>query len=189
MSPEERTLYGQPLEARSRGKRGGKRGGKSHREGRLRAFERSVPNLQDYLPLAAVCEHGEQQVESCLDALAACAQGAGLMQGEGCSEASLIPPSVATSAVSLESTLHSRERRGQRQLTARELQAAVKHAAHTRMPGSGSQGRPTWKIVYGDLTVVTDETMKVAITAWRNGRQLAPESAPAEDQALGSMIM
>ena len=84
---------------------------------------------------------------------------------------SLAPPSVATTAVSLESTMHSRQRVEERQLLKRQLQAAVKHAAHMRTPARpGRNGRPTWKITHEGVTFITDETMKVAITAYRSAR-------------------
>ena len=46
-------------------------------------------------------------------------------------------PSVATSAITLESTLHLRERKSQRGLTRRELQSTLKHGVAERDPFTG----------------------------------------------------
>ena len=70
-------------------------------------------------------------------------------------------PSVATSAITLESTLHLRERKSQRGLTRRELQSTLKHGVAERDPFTGSVLHR-----HRGITFVTDHTSKVGITAW-----------------------
>ena len=69
-------------------------------------------------------------------------------------------PSVATSAVTLQSTFHSRQRSQERNLGRRQLQSAVKHGTATVT----RDGR--LKIVHEGTTVVTDAAAKKAVTAW-----------------------
>ena len=45
--------------------------------------------------------------------------------------------SVATSAITLESTLHLRQRKGERGISRRELQSAIKHGDAERDPFTG----------------------------------------------------
>ena len=83
--------------------------------------------------------------------------------GDGASviTASESAPSVATSAITLESTLHLRERKSQRGLTRRELQSTLKHGVAERNPFTGSVLHR-----HRGITFVTDHTSKVGITAW-----------------------
>ena len=75
--------------------------------------------------------------------------------------------SVATSAISIRSTMHSRHRVQQRGIEKKELQRAIKRASHTAVPGSGHE---THVIRYGGVAVVTDAaTHKTVVSAWRNG--------------------
>ena len=71
------------------------------------------------------------------------------------------PQSVATSTVTIESTLHLRERRGQRGISKRELQSVLKH-------GSAEQDMYTGRMMHqhNGITFVTDSRSKVGITAW-----------------------
>ena len=83
--------------------------------------------------------------------------------GDGASviTASESATSVATSAITLESTLHLRERKSQRGLTRRELQSTLKHGVAERNPFTGSVLHR-----HRGITFVTDHTSKVGITAW-----------------------
>ena len=78
-----------------------------------------------------------------------------------CVPASESAPSVATSAITLESTLHLRERKSQRGLTRRELQSTLKHGVAERNPFTGSVLHR-----HRGITFVTDHTSKVGLTAW-----------------------
>ena len=75
--------------------------------------------------------------------------------------------SVATSAISVHSTLHSRQRTQQRGIEKKELQRAVKRASHTAVPGSGHE---THVLRYDGVAVITDaQTHKRVVSAWREG--------------------
>ena len=84
-----------------------------------------------------------------------------LEDGASVITASESAPSVATSAITLESTLHLRERKSQRGLTRRELQSTLKHGVAERDPFTGSVLHR-----HRGITFVTDHTSKVGITAW-----------------------
>jgi hypothetical protein len=72
-----------------------------------------------------------------------------------------VAQSVATSAITLESTLHLRQRKGERGISRRELQSALKHGEADRDPLTG-------RVIHrhNGLTFVTDAGSKVGITAW-----------------------
>jgi len=57
--------------------------------------------------------------------------------------------SVATSKVSLRSTVHSRERLVDREIARRQLQEAVKHAGHKRIP-QDRYGQSRWRIEHAE---------------------------------------
>ena len=69
--------------------------------------------------------------------------------------------SVATSAVTLESTLHLRERKAQRGITRRELQSVLKHGVAERDPETGRVMHR-----HSGVCFVTDPSSKVGVTAW-----------------------
>jgi len=96
---------------------------------------------------------------------------------------------AATDTFSVHSTYHSRERMEQRSITKRDLQRAVKYAAHLAVPGKpSSSGQPTLLIEYEGVVYCTDLTKKVAITAWRadDGKKeaLLNEPLSIDDESL-----
>ena len=71
-----------------------------------------------------------------------------------------------TDAVSIISHAHGRERRAQRGVERRQLQAAVKHGQKT--PGRpGRDGKQRWRFEYNGVVYITDETCRHEITTWR----------------------
>lgn len=76
--------------------------------------------------------------------------------------------SVATSQVSVQSTIHCNLRFVERGVLRREFQGALKHSLHTqRYAGLPSKKGQTWLLVHNGKVFVTDvETMKVMISAW-----------------------
>ena len=81
--------------------------------------------------------------------------------------------SVATSAMTLHTTDHSREQRDKRGLhDKRALKHVVKHAwkEGTTRPSTSSDGRPTIVHELDELAVVTDLAGKVEVTAWKPGQ-------------------
>lgn len=71
--------------------------------------------------------------------------------------------SAATSAVSLQSTLHSSQRMEESEIKKWQLQAAKKHAPSEAWFRK-EDGR--WMVAHGDVTLVTDAERKVVITCW-----------------------
>ena len=100
-------------------------------------------------PTCVMCTPEEQDSQS--------AAGSVITQSE-------VAKSVATSQITLESTLHLRQRKGERGITRRELQSTLKHGAAERDP---STGRVMHR--HRGLTFTTDPFSKVGITAWRDG--------------------
>eukprot|EP00966_Prymnesium_polylepis_P061206 1419558-Prymnesium_polylepis.1 len=87
---------------------------------------------------------------------------------------------AATSSFTVQSTMHSRERLIEREVTRHELQRAVKYAGHLAKPGHpSSRGDPTLLIEYDGVVYCTDLSKKVAITAWR-------VNSPAGEGGLGA---
>jgi len=73
---------------------------------------------------------------------------------------------LATSAVSLVSHTHGRERREERKIEKRELQAAVKHSKPMEA-NPGRDGAKRLKYIYDGVVFITDRTGKHEITSWR----------------------
>ena len=85
--------------------------------------------------------------------------------------------SVATSALTLQSTMHSRERRAERGLEdKRLLKHVVKHGS-TR-PSTSRDGRSTLVHTKDGISVVTDATKRVEVTAWQVERPAMPPPPP-----------
>ena len=84
--------------------------------------------------------------------------------------------------MTLESTHHSQLRLQQRGLTKRQLQAALKHGGQDARPGRDGK----LILEYDGTTLVTDETRKVAITAYpvHNPTSQARFSQPSEDPGM-----
>lgn len=71
-------------------------------------------------------------------------------------------PSRNTSEYTMHQTAHAARRMQERELLRRELQACLKH---DRRPQLSASNR--WTFRHGDLTLITDSTKKLAITAYR----------------------
>ena len=73
---------------------------------------------------------------------------------------------VRTSVVTVITSPHGLQRRLERKIGIRDLQAAVKHG--TREPGfpCPRTGELRWRYTYADVVYVTDETSKREITSW-----------------------
>ncbi len=74
--------------------------------------------------------------------------------------------SETTSSVTVLSSPHGRQRRHERNISKRDLQAAVKYGR--REPGIPNHrtGEATWKYTFCDIVYVTDATSRVEITSW-----------------------
>lgn len=73
---------------------------------------------------------------------------------------------MSVSDVAIESSLHGKERRVQRDISQRDLQEAVKFG--TRKQGKSRRGEETWLYEFADInriTFVTDATSTKEITA------------------------
>jgi hypothetical protein len=73
--------------------------------------------------------------------------------------------SVSTGEIPFTSSLHGRERRLQRDIAVRELQAAVKHGVKEKGHRSRN-GERCWIYTYGDIVYITDVTSTQEITSW-----------------------
>ncbi|KAG2448498.1 hypothetical protein HYH02_006389 [Chlamydomonas schloesseri] len=89
--------------------------------------------------------------------------------------ASAAPP-LATSAITLISHTHGRERREQRGIERRELQEAVKYGRKERA-NPGRDGQVRWRYTHKGVVYITDETSRHEITSWRLDD--APDVPPA----------
>ena len=77
-----------------------------------------------------------------------------------------VAQSVATSAITLESTLHLRQRKGERGISRRELQSTLKHGEAER---DAFTGRVLHRL--NNIAFVTDAFSKVGITAWNENEE------------------
>ncbi|GAX72732.1 hypothetical protein CEUSTIGMA_g188.t1 [Chlamydomonas eustigma] len=75
-------------------------------------------------------------------------------------------PSVATSAVSMISHVHGRQRRDERSITRRELQEAIKYGQKLRA-NPGRNGDERWRYTHKGVVYITDSTSRHEITSWR----------------------
>ena len=80
--------------------------------------------------------------------------------------ASLVETADATSAVTVLSSAHGRQRRMERDIGKRDLQAAVKYGK--REPGypCPRTGAPRWMYTFADIVYVTDASGREEITSW-----------------------
>jgi hypothetical protein len=76
---------------------------------------------------------------------------------------------LATSNMFFQSCAHGRERRQQRGIQKRDLQAAVKHGRKELTYGRGGRrgGELRWKYSYQNIVYITDATSSQEITSWR----------------------
>ena len=73
---------------------------------------------------------------------------------------------LRTSDVTLVSHAHGRERRAERGIQRRELQAAIKHGEKVAA-NPGRRGEKRWRFTHQGVVYITDETMRHEITSWR----------------------
>ena len=79
---------------------------------------------------------------------------------------------LATDEIPIISSLHGRTRRSQRDITKRDLQAAVKYGTKERGIPNQKHGN-TWRYTHNDVVYITDETSTCEITSW--AIELPPE--------------
>ena len=86
---------------------------------------------------------------------------------------------LTTSDITLISHTHGRERRAERGIERRDLQAAIKHGR--REPAHRSpRGEPRWRYTYNGVVYVTDATSRQEVTSWRDdGKDMALEPPPS----------
>ena len=74
---------------------------------------------------------------------------------------------VNTSLVTVLSSAHGRQRREERDITKRDLKAAVKYGTKEATPGQGRNlGLVCWKYTFAGVVYITDIESKVEITSW-----------------------
>jgi hypothetical protein len=96
---------------------------------------------------------------------------------------------VPTSACTLLSTVHGRDRRALRQIGKRDLQAAVRHGKKEAIfyfskHAGWTRQKNRWKYTFADVTYVTDSTSKVEITSWVVPLQIDKVPVSPGDEAL-----
>ena len=73
---------------------------------------------------------------------------------------------LETSALTLISTIHGRERRAQRAIDTRDLKAAVKYGVKTSTRSRYPPHAQRWKYTFADVVYITDVTSKIEVTSW-----------------------
>jgi hypothetical protein len=71
-----------------------------------------------------------------------------------------------TSEIPLVSSLHGKERRSQRDISKRDLQAAIKYGKREKAASHPGTGEHRWKYTFADVVYITDETSTIEITSW-----------------------
>jgi hypothetical protein len=71
---------------------------------------------------------------------------------------------VPTSACTLLSTVHGRDRRALRQIGKRDLQAAVRHGVKKK--AFSRNGKRNWMYTFADIVYITDESSTTEITSY-----------------------
>ena len=71
---------------------------------------------------------------------------------------------LRTSCVEFISSIHGEQRRRERDVTKRDLQAAVKNGTKERT--WGFKREPRWKYTFADVVYITDESSVNEITSW-----------------------
>jgi hypothetical protein len=98
--------------------------------------------------------------------------------------AASLASSRATSALTLESTQHSRERCDERGYTKRDLQKALKYADPKKdyRQTKGPNGELRFKIFYDGYVFITNDTLKVAITVYPDKKESTGRRVTANKQ-------
>lgn len=73
---------------------------------------------------------------------------------------------MRTSLIAVNSSTHGRERRNQRDITKRDLQAAVKYGKKEKGFPNPRTREPRWKYTYADIVYITDSTSTREVTSW-----------------------
>ena len=73
---------------------------------------------------------------------------------------------LTTDDVSIISHTHGRERRAERSIQRRELQAAIKHGRRERA-NPGRDGSTRWRFTHNGVVYITDESGRHEVTSWR----------------------
>ena len=73
---------------------------------------------------------------------------------------------LRTSEVPLQSSTHGQERRTQRNISKRDLQAAVKYGTKERGFPHPRTGELRWKYTFADVVYITDESSTIEVTSW-----------------------
>lgn len=94
---------------------------------------------------------------------------------------------LRTEDVTLISHVHGRQRRSERNIQRRELQAAIKHGVR-ESANPGRDGSLRWRYTYKGVVYITDETSRHEVTSWRiDGKDDDDdEVAPAEVKLAGT---
>ena len=97
---------------------------------------------------------------------------------------------LRTSDVTLVSHAHGRERRAERGILRRELQAAIKYGEKVAA-NPGRRGEKRWRFTHQGVVYITDETMRHEITSWRldGGEAVAEAEASDDDRPTGSHVV
>jgi hypothetical protein len=99
-----------------------------------------------------------------------------------------IPTSLLTSNVELISHAHGRQRRAERNIQRKELQAAIKHG-EKEVANPGRDGSKRWRYTHKGVVYITDETSRHEVTSWRidgeDDDDDDDEARPAEVQLGG----
>ena len=97
---------------------------------------------------------------------------------------------LRTSDVTLVSHAHGRERRAERGIQRRELQAAIKHGEKVAA-NPGRRGEKRWRFTHQGVVYITDETMRHEITSWRldGSEAVAEAEASDDDRPTGSHVV
>lgn len=97
--------------------------------------------------------------------------------------------SIPTSAISLLSCAHGRQRRAERQIDRRDLQSALKYGE--REPGrtDSRSGLPRWKVTYDGVVYICDHSLRREITSYRvQAPSIMPRIALSVDAHLQDMV-
>ena len=97
---------------------------------------------------------------------------------------------LRTSDVTLVSHAHGRERRAERGIQRRELQAAIKHGEKVAA-NPGRRGEKRWRFTHQGVVYITDESMRHEITSWRldGSEAVAEAEASDDDRPTGSHVV
>lgn len=89
---------------------------------------------------------------------------------------------VRASCVEFISSVHGQQRRRERDVSKRDLQAAVKYGVKEKALPHPRTKEPRWKYTFADVVYITDPSSTVEVTSW--ALQLPLEEAPVEASML-----